>query len=708
MTVQSDLQARSEASLSPAPALQSPSVWKLFLASFVALYFELVIIRYLSTEIRVFAYLKNLPLIASFFGIGLGMILGSPRKSLKFLFAPVTLLLFLLISFAPRLHLTYIPLPFADYYVWEAFQNLSKVIIPLRFFGEVLGILVLVTLFFLVLGGIVGEYISQFKPLRGYGINLAGSLAGVAVFTLLAFLRLPPVAWTLIGVACLLPFFHRSKVAVVLLLAAVAVTLPRDRHTFWSPYYRIDVYSYPLPPGWSQPPAYRLEVNHDFHQHMLDLSDAFVSRYPNFEPNASARINYQIPYLVMPHPSRVLVVGAGTGNDVASALRHGVGHIDAVEIDPVIINLGKSYHPEHPYDSPLVKIYNDDARAFFKKATQQYDLIIFGFLDSHTLLSSFSSVRLDNFVYTRESFQEAGRLLSPNGAIVLSFSSGRSFVNQRMYATLQSAFGTPPQVYDNGYVDGLTFVVYKDAQIGSSAGVPLLVAHDISAQYSEGKAGHLVATDQWPFLYLAGRTIPKSILCVLVLFLVGAFLVLRRTVAVPLLTSRESIHLFLLGAGFLLLETKGVTELSLLFGSTWTVNAVVIAAFLCMGLLANLLIMYRPFPQALAYSALFVLLLLSLVLPYSLFSGLSAPLKVLSASVIVGLPVFFSGMIFSRSFRGVSSPAKALGVNLFGAVVGGTLENAVMIGGTMSLGILAIVLYGLSAVFAGRSTSAQV
>jgi hypothetical protein len=55
---------------------------KLFLASFLALYFEVVIIRYLSSEVRVFAYLKNLPLIAAFLGIGLGMILGrAPRRS---------------------------------------------------------------------------------------------------------------------------------------------------------------------------------------------------------------------------------------------------------------------------------------------------------------------------------------------------------------------------------------------------------------------------------------------------------------------------------------------------------------------------------------------------------------------------------------------------------------------------------------------------
>ncbi len=698
MTIPSDVQAASETAASAAASSRLASGWRLFLASFVALYFELVIIRYLSTEIRAFAYLKNLPLIASFFGIGLGMILGSPRKSLKLVFAPITLLLFVLIAFAPTFHLTHIPLPRADYYVWGAFPDVSKVVIPLRFLGEILGILVLVVAFFIVLGGIVGEYLSRFKPLPAYGINLAGSLVGVAVFTALAFFRLPPLAWVLIGVVCLLPFFYRSKLAVVLLLAAAAITYHRDPFTFWSPYYRIDLRPYTAPQGWPQTPAYELEVNHDFHQHILDLSETFLARYPTFEPNASARINYEIPYLVMPHPSRVLVVGAGTGNDVAAALRHGVEHIDAVEIDSVIINLGQRYHPEHPYDSPRVTIYNDDARAFFKKATQPYDLIIFGFLDSHTLLSSFSSLRLDNFVYTRESFREAGRLLRPNGAIVLSFSTGRSFVNNRMYATLQSAFGVPPRVYDNGYVEGLTFVVQKD----SSAEAPLLASHDISAQYIGGKAGHLVATDQWPFLYLASHRIPKSIMWVLGLFLVGAFFLLRRTVALPLMTSRESVHLFLLGAGFLLLETKGVTELSLLFGSTWTVNAVVIAAFLCMGLLANALILYRPFPRVLAYIALFALLLLGLVLPYSVFSGLSAPLKVLAASIVVGLPVFFSGMIFSRSFRDVAAPAQGLGVNLFGAVVGGTLENVVMIGGTMSLGILAIVLYGLSAVFASR------
>ena len=87
------------------------NILMLFLASFLALYFELVVIRYLSTEIRIFAYLKNLALVASFFGIGLGMILGDSPKTLRRLFPIFAALLFLLIAFAPVLHLTHLPVP---------------------------------------------------------------------------------------------------------------------------------------------------------------------------------------------------------------------------------------------------------------------------------------------------------------------------------------------------------------------------------------------------------------------------------------------------------------------------------------------------------------------------------------------------------------------------------------------------------------------
>ncbi|MFZ1012813.1 MAG: hypothetical protein WAN28_05660, partial [Terracidiphilus sp.] len=133
----------------------------------------------------------------------------------------------------------------------------------------------------------------------------------------------------------------------------------------------------------------------------------------------------------------------------------------------------------------------------------------------------------------------------------------------------------------------------------------------------------------------------------------------------------------------------------------------VIISFLGMGLLANTFVLFRPVSRIVAYVFLFLVLITSMFLPYSLFAGLPAIWRVVVPATLAGLPVFFSGLIFSRSFRDVISPSQALGINLLGAVVGGSLENLVMIGGTPILGILALLLYGLSAAFVPRSLPGQ-
>ena len=679
----------------------------LFLGSCLALYFELVIIRYLSTEIRVFAYLKNLALIASFFGIGFGMVLGKPPKALKRLFPLVAAGVLLLITFASPLRLTHLPVPRGDYLMFGDFPKppeghwlaLWVILMVLEYFVVVTGIMYLVVAFFTVLGGIVGERLAPLPPLQGYGVNLAGSLAGILVFTLLSFLGSPPAVWVLLGLVAALPFFMQDRWAIaVFALIVCAMAIP-EPHTYWSPYYRITLEEVPPPAGWPHPAAYWVDVNHDYHQKMLDLSPQFTARFPEEEPNRSGLPTYDLPYRLVPHPGRVLVVGAGTGNDVAAALRHGAAHVDAVEIDPTILGLGRTYHPERPYDSAQVTVYVNDARAFFKRTRQRYDLIVFGYLDSHTLLTSMSSVRLDNYVYTLESFREARHLLLENGTVVLAFGSGHTFLSDRLFATLAVAFGAPPRAYFTGYdASGVVFVEGGGRESNAIVDFP-----EISKQLEARQASTLLATDHWPFLYLKSRTVPISILGVLVLFLCFAIGLLQRNFSLRRLADRQGLHLFFLGAGFMLLETKGVTELSLLFGSTWIVNAVVIAAFLMMGLLANSLVMLRPISRRLAYSALFLLLGAGMFLPYSLLDALPGTEKVFAAAVLVGLPVFFSGLVFSRSFRDVAHPAQGLGINLLGAVVGGALENLVMIGGTPILGVLAVALYGLSAALLGRS-----
>jgi hypothetical protein len=116
-----------------------------------------------------------------------------------------------------------------------------------------------------------------------------------------------------------------------------------------------------------------------------------------------------------------------------------------------------------------------------------------------------------------------------------------------------------------------------------------------------------------------------------------------------------------------------------------------------MGLLANTLMMFREGSRRFAYIALFSLLAIDVFLPYSFFNTLPSAARTIVPTIFAALPVFFSGLIFSRAFRDVSRPAEGLGVNLMGAVIGGILENAVMIGGTPTLALLAIILYAASA-----------
>lgn len=677
--------------------------WPLFLASFVALYFELIIIRYLSTEVRIFAYLKNLALIASFFGIGLGMVLEKPPSALKRFFPLIAAALFFLIRFASFLKLTHLPMFNSDYVmlgdqgaipggVWHA---LWPIIMVLKYLIVVSGIMYLVVAFFAVLGSFVGERLKELPSLPGYGVNLAGSLTGIFAFTALSYLCSPPVVWVLIGFLAAAPFFLHRRWTIAAFAFIVCVMAIPQRNTYWSPYYRINVQAVAPPPGWTHPSAYWVDVNHDYHQKMLDLSPGFVARFPDVEPNRSGRPTYELPYRLVPNPKRVLVVGAGTGNDVAAALRHGAEHVDAVEIDPLIQGLGRKYHPEHPYDSPRVTVYVNDARAFLKKTTGKYDLIVFGYLDSHTLVTGFSSVRLDNYVYTLESFREARSHLQENGTMVLAFGAGRTFLTERLFATLEQAFNAPPLAYFTGYDEsGVVFVEGKAAESNLIGDYP-----EISKDLQAREAGTILATDHWPFLYLRARTVPFAIWSVLALFLYFATTFLQKQVPLKRLASRQGLHMFFLGAGFMLLETKGVTELSLLFGSTWIVNAVVIAAFLAMGLLANTLIMFRSVSRGVAYTVLFIVLAGGMFVPYEVLGTLSTTVKVLTAAALAGLPVLFSGLIFSRSFRDVTQPAQGLGINLLGAVVGGVLENLVMVGGTPILGVLALLLYGLSAAF---------
>jgi spermidine synthase len=684
----------------------SSSLLLLFLASALTLFFELVVIRYLSSQIRVFAYLQNLPLIASFLGIGLGMALGRAPRPAARLFPLASGALFLLTSFAERLHLTHIAFPTADNMAWGNWTfgtGWHALLDVFGFFLLVLGCLALIVLFFVVLGGFVGEQLSQQPPLLGYALNLAGSFAGILLFTLLSFCRTPPAVWLLIGFVMALPFFWKSRTTLLAFVVILAVVGWPATNVYWSPYYRISIDKDESAISELRPERYWLSVNYDYHQRILDLDAQTIAQSGSAPNYLQSLAYYDVPYRLALHaPSEVMIVGAGTGNDVAAALRNGVTHVDAVEIDPVILGLGRQLHPERPYASQRVTVYEDDARAFFQKAKNHYDLIVFGFLDSHTLMSAHSSLRLDNYVYTLQSFLSAKSLLKPDGIMVLSFASGHdSYVTRRMFVTLSEAFKTAPRTFYTGYDStGVTFVegAVRDSAVSNQGYAVSSQLHEITGQLEKSSTGVQIATDNWPFLYLQNRRIPVATLWSLILFLYCAEILLNRTLKWKTLLNRSYVHFLLLGAAFLLLETKAVTELSLVFGSTWIVNAVVIAGFLGMALLANTVVMFRRIPYPMAYAGLFLFLAVSILFPYHVVMTFSPIMKVITAGAVAALPVFFSGLIFSTGFSTVANSSQTLGVNLFGAVAGGVLENTVTMGGIPLLGVLAVVLYAFSAV----------
>src|SRR3984893_8238072 len=588
--------------------------YRLFVISAMALYTEVVLIRWMSAEIRMFAYLKNFTLFACFLGLGLGMMRrgrGRAEKPLAIWMAGVVFTL----AFAPQLHLTRLFFPDVGVYQWGGNLH-SPQLLPaartLPFLGAVLrhvpdsfvpwmlglfALLVGSALFFLVLsifygiGILVGECLEAAgPPLQAYTLNLAGSLAGTLAFAALVFFSLPPWLWVLPVFAGLL-YFSSQRTGGALILGSVLVVVAATElrsPVQWSPYYRITY----VPTAER---GYRLDVDHDFYQDLLNLG-------PSADTVAfqSPRRYYDFPYAILPPCGRVLIIGAGTGNDVAAALRANCASVDAVEIDPAIARLGRELHPEHPYDSSKVRLHINDGRAFFHQARaagQHFDVIVFGLVDSQTALSVMSSLRLEFFLYSRESFEEALSLLDPqHGLFVVGFSVGwKDWVAQRIYHTLELANrGEPLAGKASEYLGTVSFV----AGPGQNQAVARLArkpeVHSIGPELARVAAKPV--RDDWPFLYQNPRSFPFVYLGSLVLVLVAGAYLVRGAVGRSDGATRNRLDwtMFFMGSAFLLVGTKNLSQLSLLFGATWITNAVVFSSIFVMAIAANLIVERRP------------------------------------------------------------------------------------------------------------------
>lgn len=431
-------------------------------------------------------------------------------------------------------------------------------------------------------------------------------------------------------------------------------------------------------------------VNSSFHQEAVN----FQSAAKEFQTVAKGIAQkFGLPYEVYRQhhggtgPQKILILGAGSGNDVNIALLNGAKAITAVEIDPQIARIGREFNPMRPYQDSRVRLVIDDGRHFLRSTPEQYDLVIFGTLDSQTLLSGQANLRLDNYIYTTECFEDARNALVPGGMLATYYSVFKPWFFKRIYSTVATAFPGHLQIFvtQDNYLFNTVIIGGKD--------LPGFVAnptHD--AQLNTVKP----SSDDWPYVYIERPVISSLYLQVFTLIgaLIALVLVLLRRIE-----KSDSWHLdfFFLGVGFSLVESAAIVRLALAFGTTWIVSAVVFATVLLTVFLANWLLEWKPAIRVgYVWPALLVCLAINFFFPVRWLLELSFPLRVLAALGLIGVPVFFAGITFSRLFRSEEEVGAPFGMNMIGAMTGGSIEYLSMLLGMRKIWLILLVVYALA------------
>jgi len=680
----------------------------LIVFSILGMFFEMMMIRWVSSEIRIFAYFKNFVLVACFFGFGLGCYFSKRRVNLIALFLP-------LLSLCLLIKLPWVPLRTLISNLPGLLGSSTEVQIwgipsmPVSWPLMAAAILITVPIFgllvfsFVPFGQLVGWLLENASAgIRAYSVNVIAGLVGIMLFTGLCFADTPPAMWLLVFAGLLvaglwkIPRLRWTALFLSLLCIALLLISPHDdATTYWSPYQKLT-----LRPSFDsgEIKSYEVSTNDFWYQQIINFSPDFLKRHPNlFNGQPIEWDPYNLPYRFSPSPKSVLVLGAGTGNDVAAALRNSAQHVTAVEIDPLILKLGRRLHFEKPYGSPRVTVVVDDARSYIQNSRQQFDLIVFSLLDPHTTSSNFSNIRIDNYVYTVEAMRSAKKLLLPDGIFVVKFQVVNPWIGGRLQGLLTAVFNQTPLQMQTTFQYGTPGRFFL---VGSQQKLANALTDDSISEYVRNNKGFEVSkasltTDDWPYFYQHEPGIPLSVILISALIVLMAFWFVVRTCEGSL---RIHWHFFFLGAGFLLLEVQIISKIALLFGTTWVVNSIVVAALLLLIVAANATVSSVPLISSrIAYAGILIAAMVGYFAPMQSLFFPNPWVKGLAALAVLCLPVYFAGIIFARSFAEVSFNSEALGSNLLGAVVGGVLESISFWTGLRALLLVSVLLYALSA-----------
>ena len=658
---------------------------QLVLGSALMLFLELALIRWTGANVVHLSFFSNFVLLGSFLGIGLGFLLARKDRPARPYYSLVALLA--LVGFILSNPVT-IDRASANVIFFTSLQTTGP-----KPWLSLSVIFIAVAVIMAGPGEIVGSCFHHLPRLEAYRLDLIGSLMGIAAFTLLSFAGAPSVVWGTI-VATLYAVLLRRPGRGIAIAAAAGLVMLLAGETFvapgrtgesvsWSPYYKVTTYAI----GEGETSSLMVRVNGIPHQRVTTAA-AREQQEPQYITAYQRLVDNSL--------DNVLIVGAGTGTDVAIALRKGAKHVDAVEIDPALLQLGRDRNPDHPYQDRRVTTHVDDGRAFLERTDTKYDLILFALPDSLTLVSGASSLRLESYLFTEQALTAARDHLNAGGAFAMYNFYREGWLVDRLAGTLEQSFGHAPCVDVNPE--------YRQQAVMVSG----LSASDqaCASTWVRTSAAPAPSSDDKPFLYVKDGSFTnlelywRTLFLILVVSAVSVAGVLMGrgrdagSVGRALTRMVRYRDLFLLGAAFMLLETKSVTGFALLFGTTWVVNALVFAGVLLAVLAAVEVTRRRTTPPLpVMYAILLGGLALAWVVPSAWLLSLPIGARAVAAITIAFLPIFAANVIFAKRFAETIDPTLAFAANLLGAMVGGCLEYLALLFGYHGLLILAAVLY---------------
>jgi len=677
---------------------------KIFLISFLILFLELTLIRWVNSSITSISFYSNIIMLASFFGIGCGCLLDI-KKNLFRIFPLLILILAISLFVSAILNL---PISSLDDEI-IMFKTPSFLDNKIPNYLIIIIVFSYITLIFLTLGQQLKFAFNNFaKPIDAYIFDLTGSLAGIIFFSIFSYFEIGLMLWIFVifTIYFLLTNDQKSKfnfnALFICFITILLIFLNSNfyQNSWWSRYYFIDL----------------KEFVKD--QHYLISTDKTGHQEMTANPKESAWF-YSIPYDYFKNSNYddILIIGAGSGQDVASALTKNVKRIDAVDIEPRLVEIGKQFHPLKPYSDPRVNVIINDGRNFLEnQKNKKYDLIIFALTDSLKLASNSTNTRLESYLLTNESFATAKSLLKDNGMLVLYNYYRKDWLVEKIIGSLNMVFQ-----------DKILSIQKNISTIQSGA---FIVAGNKINDFEEQKfAKNLgfrykffdeknisknlyLGTDNWPFIYLLKPLIPHNYWVIIIYMLALNFSLIGFFIYKNLqenfskkITKRNFLttlpwHMFFLGAGFMMLETKNIINFQLLFGTTWLVNSLVFSGVLALALLSAILVKIKiNFNKKILYFLMTISLILAIYIPLKSIINLPFFSKYLLAIAISLLPIFFANLIFSSNFAKQTDAGISFGLNMLGALIGGILEYISMISGYHFLLYIIAFCYLLAIIF---------